>query len=246
MGCGGGGLLWRRIFFVWEEELVDELMGVLALVTITTLEDRWSWNPGGEEGFTVKSTYVFLDHTTHPSQQLSSLLSFAFKFVWKCGVPSKVSAFAWQLLLDRLPTRDNLRRRRVVSAEGSISPFCLVEVESATHLFLHCRIAADIWYEIMRWLGVVLMLPPSVPLSYAVLVGCGLNKRRRKCFSIIWLAFIWVLWRTRNEYMFLIMWRLMCRVLWIVFNDCRGNGFYMAPLRNRVYFMSGFGAQPIV
>ncbi|KAK2406893.1 beta-amyrin 11-oxidase [Trifolium repens] len=79
------GLLWRRIFFVWEEELVDELMGVLALVTITTLEDRWSWNPGGEEGFTVKSTYVFLDHTTHPSQTIIILALVCFQRVSSPG-----------------------------------------------------------------------------------------------------------------------------------------------------------------
>jgi hypothetical protein len=35
-----------------------------------------------------------------------------------------------------------------------------------------------------------------------LLVGCGSNKRRRKCFSIVWLAFIWVLWKTRNDYVF--------------------------------------------
>jgi hypothetical protein len=52
MGCWENGvwrweLLWRRNFFVWEEELVDELMEVLALATITTLDDNWLWNPGG-------------------------------------------------------------------------------------------------------------------------------------------------------------------------------------------------------
>jgi hypothetical protein len=138
------GLMWRRNFFVWEEELVDELMVVLNLASITTTEDKSLWNPGGEEGFSVKSTYVFLDHILNPYQQLPSLLLFAFKFIWKCGVPSKVSAFAWQLLLDRLPTRDNLRRRGVVNVEGSRCPYCLAEVESATHLFLHCRLAAGI------------------------------------------------------------------------------------------------------
>jgi hypothetical protein len=175
---------------------------LLNLVIITNTEDNWIWNPGGEEGFSLKSTYVFLDHTLNLYQQLPSLLSFAFKFIWKCGVPSKVSAFAWQLLLERLPTRDNLRRRGVVSVEGVSCPLCLAEIESATNLFLHCRFAAGIWYDINRWLGVVSVLPPSVPLSYALLVGGGSNKRRRKCFSIIWLAYVWVLWKTRNDVVF--------------------------------------------
>jgi hypothetical protein len=40
------GLMWRRNFFVWEEELVDELMVVLNLASITTTEDKSLWNPG--------------------------------------------------------------------------------------------------------------------------------------------------------------------------------------------------------
>jgi hypothetical protein len=48
----------------------------------------------------------------------------------------------------------------------------------------------------------VLVLPPTVPLSYALVVGGGSNKRRRKCFSIVWLAYVWVLWTTRNEVIF--------------------------------------------
>jgi hypothetical protein len=32
----------------------------------------------------------------------------AFASLWKCLAPSKVKAFAWQLLLDRIPTRQIL------------------------------------------------------------------------------------------------------------------------------------------
>jgi hypothetical protein len=128
-------LTWRRNFFVWEEAFVEELLALLNLAIITNTEDNWLWIPRGAEGFSVKSTYVFLDHTLNTYQQPSSLLSFAFKFIWKCGVPSKVSAFAWQLLLDRLPTRENLRRRGVVSMKGSSCLLCLTVIESATHYF---------------------------------------------------------------------------------------------------------------
>jgi hypothetical protein len=48
----------------------------------------------------------------------------------------------------------------------------------------------------------VSVLPPSVPLSYALFVSGGSNKRRRKCFSIVWLAYVWVLWKTRNDIVF--------------------------------------------
>jgi hypothetical protein len=99
MGRWDGGvwrweLEWRRRFFVWEEALLGELMGVLASFNISSGDDSWVWNPGLGDGFSVKFTYVFLDHLLHTHDPLSSLHSFAFKFIWKSGVPSKVSAFS--------------------------------------------------------------------------------------------------------------------------------------------------------
>jgi hypothetical protein len=202
----GGGwrweLEWRRRFFVWEEELLGELMGVLASFTISLGDDCWVWNPGLGDGFSVKSTYVFLDHLLHTHDPLSSLHSFAFKFIWKSGVPSKVSAFSWQLLLDRVPTRDNLRRRGVLNMDDSRCPLCNEEVETTCHVFLHCRITSKIWYAINRWYGVCSVVPSSVPMSYAVIVGNGSNKKRRKGLSVVWLAFVWAVWKARNDRVF--------------------------------------------
>jgi hypothetical protein len=195
-------LEWRRHLFVWENELLLELLAALEGVTITDAIDRWNWKPGNEGVHTVKSTYVFLDRTLNTCVPKSTLDSFAFKFIWKSGVPSKVSALSWQLLLNKIPTRDNLRRRNVLSLEESNCVFCDENVESASHLFLHCRYTADVWYALTRWLGVVLVLPPTLSSSFALFVGCGSNKKRRKGFSIIWLAFVWAIWKVRNDRVF--------------------------------------------
>jgi hypothetical protein len=195
-------LEWRRQFFAWEEDLLQELLAVLACVLITDDNDRWIWKPGSEGVHTVRSTYIFLDNLINNREPRSELVLFAFKFIWKSGVPSKVSALSWQLLLDKLPTRENLRRRNILNSDESRCVFCDLLVESASHLFLHCSFTEEVWYALTRWLGVVLVLPPSVPLSYAMFVGCGSNKKRRKGFSIIWLAFIWVLWKARNDRVF--------------------------------------------
>jgi hypothetical protein len=195
-------LEWRRRFFVWEETLRDELEDLLASTNMSRVDDTWVWKPGLNGIVSVKSTYVFLDHLLNNYEPLSSLLSFAFKFIWKSGVPSKVCAFSWQLLLDRVPTRDNLHRRGVLNVANTLCPLCLEEVETACHLFLHCRFVAGIWYEIYRWFGVCSVIPVSVPMSYATIVGCGSNRKRRKGFSVIWLAFVWAVWKARNDRVF--------------------------------------------
>ncbi|MCH82219.1 LINE-1 reverse transcriptase like, partial [Trifolium medium] len=49
------GLLWRRQFFVWENDLLRQLEEVLTNSTITEAVDRWVWKPNEEDGFSVKS-----------------------------------------------------------------------------------------------------------------------------------------------------------------------------------------------
>jgi hypothetical protein len=188
--------------FVWANELFIALLEVVSHVIISTVDDVWVWKPGFEEGFSVKSTYVFLDNTLHPIVPISSLQSFAFNYIWKSGVPSKVSAFSWQLVLDRIPTRDNLRRRGILNAEDSRCPFCHIETETSCHLFLHCNMVASVWNGINSWLGMCNVITPTVPMSYAVLVGCGSNKNRRKGLSVIWLAYMWAVWKARNNCVF--------------------------------------------
>jgi hypothetical protein len=167
-------LEWRRHFFAWEDDLLLEL---LASVVITDVNDKWIWKPGSDGEHMVRSTYIFLDNLINNCEARSELDLFAFKFIWKSWVPSKVCALSWQLLLDKLPTRANLRRRNILNLEESRCPFCGLVFESACHLFLHCRFSGKVWYALSRWLGVVLVLPPTIPVSYAMFVGGGSNKK---------------------------------------------------------------------
>jgi hypothetical protein len=178
-----------------------EILTLLLLinqVTVTEANDRWEWSLAIQDGFWVKySLYVFLERTLLNHDPRSPLESFAFKHIWKSGVPSKVRAMAWQLFLDRIPTRDNLRYRGVIGNGDNLFPVCAGDTETRRHLFLHCRFAAGVWFLVIRWLGVITVLPPN-----AMLVGFGSTKKRRKSFSIVWLAFIWVLWKSRNDCIF--------------------------------------------
>jgi hypothetical protein len=106
------------------------------------------------------------------------------------------------LLLDRIPTKENLCRRGILHIDEALCTVCDSSIESSRHLILHCNFAAKIWYAVCNWLGVVTVLPPDVAMSYGLLVGSGRNKRIRKGFSIVWLALAWVLWKNRNDCIF--------------------------------------------
>ncbi|XP_057419061.1 uncharacterized protein LOC130713301 [Lotus japonicus] len=67
-----------------------------------------------------------------------------FASIWATPAPSSARAFVWRLMLDRIQTRDNLRRRRVLSnPEELLCPFCLSVEESSAHLLFSCAFSME-------------------------------------------------------------------------------------------------------
>jgi hypothetical protein len=56
---------WRRELFVWEEELVNELLVRLDGRVLGVRPDVWLWKPDREGGFSVKSCYTLLQDLFH-------------------------------------------------------------------------------------------------------------------------------------------------------------------------------------
>jgi hypothetical protein len=137
-------LLWRRRFFAWEEPMLCDLEVVINGVVMEDVEDSWEWVLNVEEGFKVKSLFIHLQSTLLPQNLVSQSAKFACKNVWRSAVPSKVSAFAWQLLLDRVSTKDNLVKRGLMHWGEDMCSLCGLNVETTRHLFLHCRFAAAV------------------------------------------------------------------------------------------------------
>jgi hypothetical protein len=93
-------------------------MEVINSVVISEDHDRWGWSFNGGGDFTVKSTYWSIVRLFVPMEPIGMIESKAFSSLWKCFAPSKVSVFALQLLLERIPTRQNLLRRHINLPEG--------------------------------------------------------------------------------------------------------------------------------
>ncbi|KAL8513928.1 hypothetical protein ACS0TY_013157 [Phlomoides rotata] len=74
-------------------------------------------------------------------------------------IPLKASTVAWSLMWDKLPTKSNLLRRRVIlSIDDTKCNLCGEEVESANHLFFECLSTNMIWSVLCRWLNVSVTL----------------------------------------------------------------------------------------
>ncbi|GAU47276.1 hypothetical protein TSUD_94650 [Trifolium subterraneum] len=101
--------------------------------------DMWLWRPDPIRGYSVREAYRFL--TSH---QPISMID-ADDLIWHKQVPLKVSSFAWRLLRNRLPTKDNLANRGIITAEAQSCVAGCGALESAQHLFISCSTFGSLW-----------------------------------------------------------------------------------------------------
>ncbi|MCH90920.1 F-box family protein [Trifolium medium] len=137
-----------------------------------------------------------------PMDLVPSWYAPSFTAIWKCPAPSKVNAFAWQLLHDRIPTRQDLYRRRIIGGGGDTSCVLCGEVsESSAHLFIYCDVALKVWVGVFEWLDIPFSLPHNLFSILNHLIQTG-GKKLRKGLCMIWNATVWSLWRRWNSVMF--------------------------------------------
>jgi hypothetical protein len=58
------------------------------------------------------------------------------------------------------------------------------------------------WCDVFKWIGVEIVIPPSVLSLFEVLRGSVRNAKIRKDFVMIWHATSWSIWKARNNAIF--------------------------------------------
>jgi hypothetical protein len=108
-----------RLLLMWEE-----VVNIASTLTLSSVEDELIW--------------CFHSSSVYSSQSLYKMINFRgvtlvyISAVWKLFVPRRVQFFLWLLSKNKLLTRDNLEKRRLVD-----DTTCLLcsEPESIRHLF---------------------------------------------------------------------------------------------------------------
>uniref|UniRef100_A0A2N9GY75 Reverse transcriptase zinc-binding domain-containing protein n=1 Tax=Fagus sylvatica TaxID=28930 RepID=A0A2N9GY75_FAGSY len=115
-----------------DEDTLDHEIPYLSAIG----EDKLSWGKPDSKDFSVKQYYRLLSSP--------SIRSFPWKSVWKSKVPPRVAFFSWTATLGKILTIDNLRKHGLDF--GGIGAACARKSgESPDLLFLHCKIARELW-----------------------------------------------------------------------------------------------------
>ena len=123
--------------------------------------------------------------------------------VWHQQVPLKVLIMAWRLLQDRLPTKINLVRCKILQQDAARCVAGCDHDETTSHLFIHCGLFSSLWQHIKSWLGVAGADPRNIGDHLMQFIHCtGYSKRRRSFLQLIWLLGVWLIWNERNNRLF--------------------------------------------
>ncbi|XP_006574198.1 uncharacterized protein [Glycine max] len=188
---------WRRNLFDNEMGVASNFIDYIATIRISgNLKDTWMWGAEPNGIFSTKSAYNLIK-----AEQFSKAQGSGFYQLWDLKVPPKVLSFAWRLLWDRLPSKDNLSKRQI-QLDNDLCPLCQSQPETVSHLFFTCDKVLPLWWEFFTWVKkdrVLQYSPMDNFLQHSSIAG-GKDTNRR--WKIWWLAARKSIWKSRNDLVF--------------------------------------------
>ena len=190
-------LTWRRNFFDHEIDMVADFIADIESGNINhSSRDFLCWKSDPNGLYSTKSAYKVLQEG-----HASAIEDRVLNIMWSLKIPPRASAFSWRLFKNRLPTRDNLRRRQV-SLHTYSCPLCDLEEESVNHLFFNCSKTRSLWWEPMRWVNRVGPFPTDPKNHFLQFSQWNRPTYTVKRWEFVWIALSVSIWHHRNGMIF--------------------------------------------
>nr|XP_043616196.1 uncharacterized protein LOC122588125 [Erigeron canadensis] len=190
-------------------------------VTLSNQDDSWRWNADSSSCFTVKSMRIRLQNASYGPTH--------WVFPWNKFAPHKVNVLGWRIKMNRIATADQLAKRNI-STTLSLCPICKAQNETAEHLFLLCPFVDYLWSFILSWCRVSTQKPCNLKDLMEVHQKANLNHWTQKLFQHVILSYIWVIWKTRNDSIFLTKNPSLRRAI----KDLKGTSFFWLATRSNI------------
>lgn len=118
-----------------------------------------------------------------------------WKKFWTLNVPLKVRTFMWRTCSNNLPTRDNLRRRKVHVTEGC--GLCQQTLETTGHILWECPLARNVWALVKGKIQKCSNEARDFFLLFGFMVQ-SLNQQG----LLLWAIVAWSIWNAQNNVYF--------------------------------------------
>ena len=162
--------------------------------------DHICWKLSGLKIFQVRSYYQALSGKDG--------VVFPWKCIWRPRVPPRVTIFIWTAALGKILTLDNLQRRNIILVNWCC--FCREDGETIDHLFLHCRVARELWDNVLSLFGMDWVMPRRV----VDLLACWQGKLGKNQNIEIWKAIPHCLISSFGRRGMLVLLRIVNEMFW--------------------------------
>ena len=195
-----GGLI-NHDLGIWKSNLVHQhflphearlILGIPLSPRFPSDRVVWSLTPSSK--FSTSSAYKLLAATASVSQAGSSSseqLHLFWRRIWRLRVPNKIIHFIWRACTNALPTKCNLRRRKIFSSDTC--ELCHGAAKDALHALWLCKGLEDVW-KAYHWTQPA---TSPLPLNFCELMDRFLQVQddyRKEIFAIS----TWLIWNRRN------------------------------------------------
>ena len=150
----------------------------------------WNLTNNVNVDFLVKDTCEVIDGMVLPHGMVETR--------WNRLVSIKVNTFRWIVILNSLPTKDNLISRGI-DAPSSLCSICMDQVENANHLFLECMLAKALIQKLGRWCDIDLSKLNSGDEMSLLLEAMHLSMNRKDILEAIIYTNWWSIWNFKNK-----------------------------------------------
>ncbi|XP_050124189.1 uncharacterized protein LOC126601507 [Malus sylvestris] len=180
-----------KMFFKEEANLIMSIP-----LSLFDPPDELIWVKEPRGNFTTKSTYFVARSCSEVCGDIpigsatTEEIQFLWKAMWLANVSSKVKICIWMSCLNALPTRVNLKKRKILVDD--CCPFCNNTPETIEHDFLHYSRVATIWFS--SPLGLQTLRHREVRFQeWLSSLALTLDN-----FDLV-LVLLWKIWTSRNE-----------------------------------------------
>ena len=189
-------LRWRRPRFTWESAMEEELLSLIIRKTLRKdRNDVLMWNGEQDGEFSVKSAYSILSSVANNEVQA------IFPALWQAIAAPKALCTAWRVLIERLPTYDNLLRRGL-AVSSSRCVFCKETQETSQHFFIECAYAQKVWSLCLRWFGITFVQHKDISIHFESFFLPHLSVKQNQIWKGVWVAIVRSMWDQRNLVVF--------------------------------------------
>ena len=139
-------LLLQQLFCARDIALIESIPLCSSKVNDTLI---WPFTPSGS--YIVKSGYRFLykaqlmDNNDYMPEDNNGV----WKRLWGLKTQPKVRNFLWRAVKDSIPTKINLKRRKVVLEDCCEQ--CTAEIEDTVHALWSCPLLSSVWEQQREW-----------------------------------------------------------------------------------------------